>query len=109
VPRVGARDRLAETYACEVIRASTDNDGADRAPMRIAAARITLGVAAGRQGDPELELALSCGRKALVGSRKSLPSLLMVTREFAGFLSDRYAGEPGTVGYLDQIRSLQAS
>jgi tetratricopeptide (TPR) repeat protein len=100
-------DRLAKTYADEVIRASTDNDGAERAPMRIAEARVTLGVVAARQGD--LELALSCGRKALTGSRKSLPSLFMVGRELTEILADQYAGEPETADYLDQVRTLQAS
>jgi hypothetical protein len=36
-------DRLAEIYAREVIRASTDFDGTERKPMRNAEARITLG------------------------------------------------------------------
>ena len=42
-------DRLAETLANEVIQASTDFDGTERAPMRLAEARITLGVVAARQ------------------------------------------------------------
>ena len=37
-----AEDKMAETLADEVIRASTDFDGTERAPMRIAEARITL-------------------------------------------------------------------
>ena len=45
-----AEDRLAETLASEVIQASTDFDGTERAPMRLAEARITLGVVAARQG-----------------------------------------------------------
>jgi hypothetical protein len=46
-----AEDRLAGTLATEVIQASTDFDGTERAPMRLAEARITLGVVAARQGD----------------------------------------------------------
>jgi hypothetical protein len=72
-------------------RVSADNDGAERT----------------QQGDPEL--ALSLGRRALTGGRKSLPSLSMVTRELTGLLADRYAGNPETTGYLEQIRVLQAS
>jgi hypothetical protein len=37
-------DRMAETLADAVIRSSTDFDGSERAPMRTAEARITLGV-----------------------------------------------------------------
>jgi hypothetical protein len=37
---------LAKIYADEVIRTSTDFDGMQRKPMRIAEAHITLGVAA---------------------------------------------------------------
>lgn len=98
-------DRLASTYAQEVIRASTDNDGTERAPMRVAEARVTLGVVAGRQGD--LDQALSHGRQALTGPRKSLPSLSMVSRELATLMRSRYRLEPAAAEYLDQLRSIQ--
>ena len=68
-----AEDKMAENLADEVIRASTDFDGTERAPMRIAEARITLGVVAARQGD--IEQAVHHGEHALAGQRKSLPSL----------------------------------
>ena len=74
-----AEDRMAETLASEVIRASTDFDGTVRAPMRQAEARITLGVVAARRGD--LEAAINQGERALSAPRKSLPSLLMVSRD----------------------------
>ena len=45
-----ADDKMAENLASEVIHASTDFDGRERAPMRLAEARITLGVVAARQG-----------------------------------------------------------
>ena len=41
----------AETLADEVIHANTDFDGRERAPMRLAEARITLGVIRAREGD----------------------------------------------------------
>jgi hypothetical protein len=44
--RLLADDKLAENLANEVIQASTDFDGRERAPMRLAEARITLGVVA---------------------------------------------------------------
>jgi hypothetical protein len=49
--RMLAEDKMAETLADEVIQASTDFDGTERAPMRLAEAHITLGVVAARQGD----------------------------------------------------------
>ena len=36
----GTENRLAETYAHEIIRTGTDHDGTERAPMRIAEARV---------------------------------------------------------------------
>jgi hypothetical protein len=61
--RMLAEDKMAETLADEVIRASTDFDGTERAPMRLAEARITMGVVAARQGD--LENAVHYGEQAL--------------------------------------------
>jgi outer membrane murein-binding lipoprotein Lpp len=72
-------DPIAETLADEVIEAGTDFDGTERSPMRIAEARITLGVVAARQG--ELEHAVQLGERALAGERKSVPSLVMVSRD----------------------------
>jgi hypothetical protein len=99
-------DRLAVTYAGEVIRDSTEPDGTERAPMRISEARITLAVSAARRGD--LNQALSYGRRAIGGDRKSLPSLRMVAGDLTRLLTDRYAGEPETAEYLGQIHAVQA-
>ena len=101
-----AEDRLAETLANEVIQASTDFDGTERAPMRLAEARITLGVVAARQGD--LEQAIHYGERALSASRKSLPSLLMVSRDLTRVLNDQYQNEPGTHAYLDQLHAFSS-
>lgn len=98
---------LAATYAGEVIAASTSTDGTQRAPMRIAEARITQGVVAARGGD--IEQAVSLGREALSGARKSLPSLLLVSRSLASILDNRYATEPVVQDYLDELRALKAS
>jgi hypothetical protein len=57
---------MAETLADEVIQASTDFDGRERAPMRLAEARITLGVIRAREGD--LEAAVNQGQRALHGA-----------------------------------------
>jgi len=99
-----AEDRLAETLATEVIQASTDFDGTERAPMRLAEARITLGVVAARQGD--LEQAIHHGERALGAPRKSLPSPLMVSRDLTRVLNDQYPNEPQTQAYLDHLNAL---
>lgn len=96
-------NRLAETYAHEIIRAGTDHDGTERSPMRIAEARVTLGVVSARRGD--LEGAVAFGQGSLAGPRKSLPSLLMVSAELARTVSDI---DPAASGdYLDQLRQLK--
>jgi tetratricopeptide (TPR) repeat protein len=100
-------DPIAETLADEVIEASTDFDGTKRAPMRIAEARITLGVVAARQG--ELEQAIQLGERALAGERKSVPSLVMVSRDLTKVLRDRYPDEPLTRSYLDELSAVSRS
>jgi len=82
--RMLTEDKMAENLADEVIRASTDFDGTERVPMRLAEARITLGVVAARQGD--IEEAVHHGGQALNGPGKSLPSLLMVNRDLTRVL-----------------------
>jgi hypothetical protein len=102
--RIVGADSMAEHLAEEVIEANTDFDGLERAPMRMAEARITLGVVRARAGD--LEGAVSLGMRALVADRKSLPSLLMVSRDLTKVLNDRYPGEAQTQDYLDELTSL---
>ncbi|MDG6110531.1 XRE family transcriptional regulator [Dactylosporangium aurantiacum] len=97
-------DRLAATYAEEVIRTGTTPDGVVRRPMRVAEAHITLGIVAARQG--ELEAALAAGRTALALDRKSLPSLVMHSRELVAELDRRFAGDQRVVEYVDLLRSL---
>jgi hypothetical protein len=97
-------NEMAEHLADEVIRTHTDFDGRERAPMRMAEARITLGVVHAREGD--LQGAVDLGMRALTGDRKSMPSLLMVSRDLTKVINDRYSGEPEAQGYLDQLASL---
>jgi transcriptional regulator with XRE-family HTH domain len=104
--RKSGEDRLAVNVANEVIRVGTDFDGSERAPMRIAEARVTLGVAAARAGD--LDEALSYGAQALNGDRKSMPSLVMVTKDLAGVLAERYKDEPDAREYLDRLNVIRA-
>jgi hypothetical protein len=100
--RAAAEDKMAGHLAEEVLRASTDFDGAERAPMRNTEARITLGVIAARHGD--IDQAVHYGEKALTESRRSLPSLAMVSRDLARVLKERYPAEQATENYLDQLR-----
>jgi hypothetical protein len=102
--RMLAEDKMAENLADEVIRASTDFDGTERAPMRLAEARITLGVVAARQSD--LEGAVHHGKQALNGRRKSLPSLLMVSRDLTRVLRERYPSERAAHAYLREFESI---
>ncbi|WP_405018138.1 XRE family transcriptional regulator [Kitasatospora sp. NBC_00070] len=102
--RMLGENKMARNLAEEVIRAGTDYDGTERSPMRIAEARLTLGVVAAREGD--LESAVNYGEWALRGERQSLPSLLAVSRELATVVSKQYAEEPATRSYLDRLTAL---
>lgn len=44
--------------------------------------------------------------RALNGERKSLPSLLMVSRDLTKVLSEHYSAETGTRDHLDQLAEL---
>lgn len=100
-------DELAEQLAGEVIRASTDWDGTERAPMRIAEARITLAVAAARGGD--LDSALTYGEQALGSDRRSLPSLAMVSNDLGQVLQTLYSTAPDASEFLTHLRTLKNS
>jgi hypothetical protein len=102
--RMLTEDKLAGNLAHEVIRSSADFDGTERAPMRTAEARITLGVIAARQGD--VEEAVRQGGRAITGQRQSLPSLIMVSRDLTRVLTERFPGAPATSTYLDQLMAV---
>jgi hypothetical protein len=97
-------NRLAQSYAQDIIRAGTGHDGTERSPMRIAEARVTLGVVSARQGD--LQGAVTHGRTALAAQRQSLPSLLMVSAELAAAVS--HLGDTTAASdYLAELRYLK--
>ncbi|MFD0541710.1 hypothetical protein ACFQY7_55815 [Actinomadura luteofluorescens] len=102
---LATEDRLAKTYASEVLRAGTKANGVERSPMRNAEARVTLGVVAAREGD--IEQAVAMGNRALEGDRKSLPSLLMVSQELADTLAGSSVDHPAVAEYLDRLRHLR--
>jgi transcriptional regulator with XRE-family HTH domain len=105
--RILGEDALAAMYADEVIASSTDFDGSERNPMRAAEARITLGVAAARQGD--LSQAWALGAAALDADRKSLPSLAMVGRELSSVMARMYPNERETAAFRDLLHSATAN
>lgn len=102
--RVG-EDQLAAQIAGEVIRVHTDYDGTEKAPMRISEARVTLGVAAARDGD--LDTALSYGEQALGSNRRSVPSLAMVASDLGGVLHQRYSQVGEAQAFLAHLRELR--
>lgn len=77
--RLVADDERARHHAEQVLALGTAPDGSERAPMRIAEARLTLGTVAARAG--ELDEAVRIALTALRARRRSLPSLLMVAGE----------------------------
>jgi hypothetical protein len=103
--RTVREDQLAATYAEQVIASGTSFDGQERSPMRNAEARVTLGVVAARAG--ELEAAVDFGRNALSGERKSLPSLLMCSRELAQTLRSTGSRNPEVIDYLQNLKSYK--
>jgi hypothetical protein len=102
--RIDGEDELARTYAEGIIRFGTDHSGHERSPMRNAEARVTLGVVAARNGD--LSQAVDLGERALAGERKSLPSLLMVSRELETEVRRRFPKDTETADYISQLRQL---
>ncbi|WP_228001224.1 XRE family transcriptional regulator [Nocardia australiensis] len=102
--RVAGDDIRAESYARQVIGHSTRADGTIRNPMRVSEAHLTLAVVAVR--DRDLELAVDEGIHAFSGKRRSLPSLMWIAGEAAREIIERFPGDPRTLGYLDQLRSL---
>jgi hypothetical protein len=103
---IGDHER-ATICAHEVVRSSTDADGTQRKPMRVAEANLTLAVVAAQAGD--LDQALELGRTAVTIERRSLPSLLLATRELRHVLTDRYAADDQVDAFLDQLRVLSAA
>jgi transcriptional regulator with XRE-family HTH domain len=102
--RLGGDDDQAVTYAEEVLRNGRAPDGTERAPMRMAEARLTLAVAAARRG--ELEQATDLGAEAFGASRRSLPSLLMVAGELDGELQRRWPKERSVAEFRQSMRML---
>lgn len=77
--RIVGDDQRARHHAEQVLVLGTAADGTEKAPMRMAEARLTLGKVAARADD--LEHAVDIASDAFTARRRSLPPLLMVARE----------------------------
>lgn len=97
-------DAAAEQLAHEVLAASTDQNGAERAVMRATEARITLGTVAARRGD--IDGAVEWGVQALETDRKSLPSLLMVAHDLTKAINHTAPDAPQAKAYAHRLRDL---
>lgn len=73
--------------------------------MRIAEARVTLGVVAAREGD--LDSALGFGERVLTGSRRSLPSLAMVSADLGQALQSHYSHASEAQAFVAHLRELR--
>ena len=102
--RMLAGDKMAENLADEVIRASTDFDGTDEHPC-----------ASQKPASPSASLPLvkvtskkQCiaASKPSNGRRKSLPSLLMVSRDLTRILRECYPSERATQTYLMEPQAI---
>jgi tetratricopeptide (TPR) repeat protein len=102
--RLLGEDELASRHANEVIRVSTAPDGTEHSPMRIAEARLTLGVTAARQG--ELDQAITIGTQALGIDRKSLPSLILVAGELVRELQAHHPREAATQEFTELVKAV---
>jgi hypothetical protein len=102
--RILGDDTRAAQHALEVVKLGIAPDGFEKSPMRVAEARLTLGVTAARAG--ELEEAVSVGSQAFEAQRKSLPSLLTVAGELDGELQRRYPREALTGEFREHLTTL---
>lgn len=104
--RLAGDDTLAQHHAEEVLRLGTAPDGSERAPMRMAEARLTLGTVLARAG--ELDEAVDVALSAFNARRRSLPSLLMVAGEVGGELRHRDPRGRPVAEFRDAVRSVSA-
>ncbi len=101
--RLARDDERAAQHARTVLELGSGPAG-ERAPMRMAEARLTLAAVAARGG--ELEQAVATGIGALGGTRKSLPSLLMVANELDGELTRLYPAAPETDDFREVLAEI---
>lgn len=105
--RLVRENELAEHHAREVLRLGTAPDGSEKAPMRMAEARLTLGAVAAWQG--ELEQAVDVALSAFVARRRSLPQLLMIAREVGTELRPRDPQGRVAAEFGEAVRSVSGA
>jgi transcriptional regulator with XRE-family HTH domain len=105
--RLAGQDELARRHAEEVLRLGSGPDGRERAPMRMAEARLTLGAVAARAG--ELEQAVDVALTAFRATRRSLPSLLMVATEVGAELRRRDPHGRPVLEFREAVRAVSAA
>ena len=100
-------DAMADSTAETVLRSSRTPTGIAVSPMRIAEAQLTQATVLARAGD--LDGALMRASDAIQGSRRSLPSLLMVGGEFGAELANIHPNDPNVADFLGHLRDLSGS
>jgi transcriptional regulator with XRE-family HTH domain len=105
--RLVGEDELARHHAREVLRLGTAPDGTEKAPMRMAEARLTLGTVTARAGD--LEQAVDVALSAFAARRRSLPQLLMIAREVRDELRRRDPRGRAAIEFGEAVRSMSAN
>lgn len=104
--RLAGDDERAAHHARQVLELGAAPDG-ERAPMRMAEARLTLAAVAAREGD--LERAVTTGIEAFGGQRKCLPTLLMVAGELDAELHQRYPAESATEDFHEALHTIKGA
>jgi hypothetical protein len=103
--RIVGENDLARHHAEEVIRLGTSPDGTERAPMRMAEARLTLGTVTARAG--ELEQAVDIAVGAFRARRRSLPQLLMIAREVGDEIRRRDPKGRPVVEFREAVQAVR--
>lgn len=97
----------AEEFAQEILDQHTRPDGTTNAPMRVADARMDLGIVHARRGD--LDAAVNQGLAALSFERKTLPSLLSRGDDLQRILQRRYRNERLANEFHDRLMLARRS
>jgi hypothetical protein len=100
-------DDAAEEHAREIVDRHTRPDGSSTAPMRVANARVDLGLVHVRRGD--LDAAVSEGVGAFEFERQSLSDLVARGGELSAALLARFPGEHRADEVHDRLAAARAT